>query len=78
MLEDVLRIYKFYDLADALTPMATGYGKRSYCVVCKQGYIPAVMDVSRNGWQEDFPTDIGLEDLVKANYCQIRGKILSN
>lgn len=60
---------KFYDLADALTHIATGNEKRSYSsVVCKQGYVPVGVDGSVKGWQEDFLTQIGLHDLIENNF----------
>ncbi|OQD68523.1 hypothetical protein PENDEC_c034G01790 [Penicillium decumbens] len=64
----------FYDLADALTHIATGNEKRSYCsVVCKQGYIPVGVDGSVKGWQEDFLNDIGLGDLTENNFKRMGG-----
>ncbi|KAI5778943.1 FGGY family of carbohydrate kinase [Geopyxis carbonaria] len=65
---------KFYDLADALTHIATGKETRSYCsTVCKQGFIPVGVDGSVKGWQDDFLTEIGLGDLVEENYRRIGG-----
>ena len=65
---------KFYDLADALTHMATGNENRSFCsVVCKQGFVPVGVDGSVKGWQEDFLTEIGLEDLCKDNFLRMGG-----
>lgn len=65
---------KFYDLTDALTHLATGNETRSFCsVVCKQGYVPVGVDGSVKGWQEDFLTDIGLEDLCEDNFKRIGG-----
>lgn len=65
---------KFYDLADALTHMATGNETRSFCsTVCKQGYVPVGVDGSVKGWQEDFLTTIGLEDLVKDDFKRLGG-----
>nr|KMM68763.1 ribulokinase [Coccidioides posadasii RMSCC 3488] len=70
---------KFYDLADALTHLATGNEKRSFCsVVCKQGYVPVGVDGSVKGWQEDFLRDIGLEDLTKDNFRRMGGVIGQN
>ncbi|KMP06798.1 hypothetical protein DIZ76_014181 [Coccidioides immitis] len=70
---------KFYDLADALTHLATGNEKRSFCsVVCKQGYVPVGVDGSVKGWQEDFLKDIGLEDLTKDNFRRMGGVIGQN
>jgi FGGY-family pentulose kinase len=65
---------KFYDLADALTHLATGNETRSFCsVVCKQGYVPVGVDGSVKGWQEDFLTDIGLGDLCEDNFKRMGG-----
>ena len=65
---------KFYDLADALTHMATANEKRSFnSVVCKQGYVPVGVDGSVKGWQEDFLTEIGLEDLCEDNFRRLGG-----
>ena len=65
---------KFYDLSDALTHIATGNEKRSFCsVVCKQGYVPVGVDGSVKGWQEDFLSDIGLGDLAEDNYKRMGG-----
>ncbi|KAB8339190.1 hypothetical protein FH972_022125 [Carpinus fangiana] len=65
---------KFYDLGDALTHMATGNEKRSYCsVVCKQGFVPVGVDGSVKGWQEDFLKEIGLEDLCKDDFKRLGG-----
>lgn len=65
---------KFYDLADALTHMATGNEKRSFCsVTCKQGYVPVGVDGSVKGWQEDFLTTIGLGDLCKNDFERLGG-----
>lgn len=65
---------KFYDLADALTYLATGKETRSYCsTVCKQGFVPVGVDGSVKGWQDDFLTEIGLGDLVTDDYLRIGG-----
>ncbi|KAL4915159.1 FGGY family of carbohydrate kinase [Aspergillus aurantiobrunneus] len=65
---------KFYDLADALTYIATGNEKRSYCsVICKQGYVPVGVDGSVKGWQEDFLAQIGLQDLAEDNFKRMGG-----
>jgi FGGY-family pentulose kinase len=65
---------KFYDLADALTHMATGKETRSFCsTVCKQGYVPVGVDGSVKGWQEDFYTAIGLGDLTEDNFKRMGG-----
>ncbi|KAL4746184.1 hypothetical protein BDW72DRAFT_185395 [Aspergillus terricola var. indicus] len=65
---------KFYDLADALTHIATGNEKRSYCsVICKQGFVPVGVDGSVKGWQEDFLVQIGLQDLTEDNFKRMGG-----
>jgi ribulose kinase len=65
---------KFYDLADALTHIATGNETRSYCsTVCKQGFVPVGVDGSVKGWQADFLKEIGLEDLCKDNFKRLGG-----
>lgn len=65
---------KFYDLTDALTHIATGNETRSFCsVVCKQGFVPVGVDGSVKGWQEDFLTEIGLEDLCKDDFKRMGG-----
>ncbi|TVY21430.1 putative sugar kinase [Lachnellula arida] len=65
---------KFYDLADALTHLATGNENRSFCsTVCKQGFVPVGVDGSVKGWQEDFYEAIGLEDLTKDNFIRMGG-----
>ena len=65
---------KFYDLADALTHLATGSETRSFCsTVCKQSYVPVGVDGSVKGWQEDFLKEIGLEDLSRHNFRQMGG-----
>ncbi|KAH8156238.1 hypothetical protein CIB48_g12009 [Xylaria polymorpha] len=65
---------KFYDLADALTHLATGNEIRSFCsTVCKQGYVPVGVDGSVKGWQEDFYHTIGLGDLVKDDFKRMGG-----
>lgn len=65
---------KFYDLADALTHIATGKETRSFCsTVCKQGYVPVGVDGSVKGWQEDFLTEIGLGELAESGFKKIGG-----
>ncbi len=65
---------KFYDLADALTHLATANEKRSFCsVVCKQGYIPVGVDGSVKGWQEGFLEEIGLNDLTEDSFKRVGG-----
>jgi nuclear pore complex protein Nup93 len=65
---------KFYDLADALTHLATGRETRSFCsAVCKQGYVPVGVDGSVKGWQEDFYGEIGLGELVEDGFLRVGG-----
>jgi len=74
MPKEVFDKCKFYDLADALTHLATGKESRSFCsVTCKQGYVPVGVDGSVKGWQEDFLTDIGLADLCEDNFRRMGG-----
>lgn len=71
---DLFKRCKFYDLADALTHLATGNETRSYCsTVCKQGFVPVGVDGSVKGWQEDFYRTIGLGDLVNDNFKRMGG-----
>lgn len=71
---EIFRQCKFYDLADALTHIATGSETRSFCsTVCKQGYVPVGIDGSVKGWQDDFLSEIGLGELVENDYAQIGG-----
>ncbi|KAK0674506.1 Nup93/Nic96-domain-containing protein [Cercophora samala] len=65
---------KFYDLADALTHIATGEETRSFCsAVCKQGFVPVGVDGSVKGWQADFLENIGLGDLVENDFRKMGG-----
>lgn len=70
----LFRNCKFYDLADALTHLATGKESRSYCsVICKQGYLVSGIDRGEEGWQLDFLTSIGLEDLAADDFARLGG-----
>lgn len=65
---------KFFDLADALTHIATGNEKRSFCsVVCKQGYVPVGVDGIVKGWHGDFLKEIGLGELIENNFEKMGG-----
>ncbi|KAJ6007251.1 hypothetical protein N7540_011227 [Penicillium herquei] len=65
---------KFYDLADALTHLATGQETRSYCsAICKQGYLASGVDSRDEGWQSDFLNSIGLHDLSEDGFSAIGG-----
>ncbi|KAE8381719.1 FGGY family of carbohydrate kinases [Aspergillus bertholletiae] len=72
--------YKFYDLADALTHIATGGEKRSLCsLVCKQGYLPTDPESSvPGGWSDDFFETIGLGDFKEEGFARIGGKNIFN
>ncbi|RDA83935.1 hypothetical protein CP532_3645 [Ophiocordyceps camponoti-leonardi (nom. inval.)] len=71
---DLFSRCKFYDLADALTHLATGSEARSYCsTVCKQGYVPVGVDGSVRGWQKDFYDAVGLEDLAEGDFERMGG-----
>ncbi|KAI6367633.1 hypothetical protein MCOR25_004856 [Pyricularia grisea] len=74
MPKDLFDRCKFYDLADALTHLATGRNTRSFCsTVCKQGFVPVGVDGSVKGWQEDFYHTIGLSDLVEDDFKRMGG-----
>ncbi|KAI6586607.1 hypothetical protein MCOR06_006733 [Pyricularia oryzae] len=74
MPKDLFDRCKFYDLADALTHLATGGNTRSFCsTVCKQGFVPVGVDGSVKGWQEDFYHTIGLGDLVEDDFKRMGG-----
>ena len=74
MPKDLFAQSKFFDLADALTHIATGNEKRSFCsVICKQGFVPVGVDGSVKGWQEDFLREAGLGDLVDENFVRMGG-----
>lgn len=74
MPKDLFDQCKFFDLADALTHIATGNEKRSFCsVVCKQGYVPVGVDGSVKGWQEDFLNEVGLEELTTDDFKRVGG-----
>ncbi|KAJ5737915.1 uncharacterized protein N7483_003040, partial [Penicillium malachiteum] len=65
---------KFYDLMDALTHLATGQETRSYCsAICKQGYLASGVDSREEGWQLDFLSSIGLQDLAEDNFSGLGG-----
>ncbi|PYH91373.1 Pentulose kinase [Aspergillus ellipticus CBS 707.79] len=65
---------KFYDLADALTHLATATETRSYCsVICKQSYLASGTGKGPEGWQLDFLTSIGLADLAEDEFTRLGG-----
>ena len=81
MPSDMFGRCKFYDLADALTHLATGTETRSFCsAVCKQGFVPVGVDGTVKGWQEDFYRAVGLEDLVENDFLRMGGvdKVVSS
>ncbi|ODQ64024.1 ribitol kinase [Nadsonia fulvescens var. elongata DSM 6958] len=70
----VFKNCKFYDLPDFLTHKATGFESRSYCsTVCKQGFVPVGVDGSVTGWDKEFLTSIGLEDLTEDDFRRLGG-----
>ncbi|KAK4457502.1 Nup93/Nic96-domain-containing protein [Cladorrhinum samala] len=74
MPSEVFNRCKFYDLADALTHIATGSETRSYCsAVCKQGFVPVGVDGSVKGWQDDFYHSIGLGELAQDEFKRVGG-----
>ncbi|PWY66476.1 putative FGGY-family carbohydrate kinase [Aspergillus sclerotioniger CBS 115572] len=74
MRPDQFRDCKFYDLADALTHLATDKETRSYCsAICKQGYLASATDGRAEGWQLDFLTAVGLENLAADDFGQLGG-----
>lgn len=66
----------FFDLPDFLTWKATGSETRSLCsLVCKWTY--EVTESNELGkWNDDFLTQIGLEDLKYNNYSKIGNTVL--
>lgn len=71
---DLYKKAHFYDLSDWLTMHSTGVDARSFCsVACKQGYVPHGVDNSTIGWNKEFLTSIGLEDLASNAYERMGG-----
>lgn len=72
---DMFGSCKFFDLADALTYLATGNEARSLCsTVCKQGYLPSGIEGAvEEGWQRDFFRDIGLGEFALNGFCKLGG-----
>lgn len=65
----------FFDLPDFLTWKATGSMSRSLCsLVCKWNYECSIE--GKRGWNIDFLSEIGLEDLAKDNFKKIGSKVL--
>ncbi|THC89319.1 hypothetical protein EYZ11_011233 [Aspergillus tanneri] len=65
---------KFYDLADALTHIATSRETRSLCsLVCKQGYLRNGVGNTVSGWPEDFLENIGLGEFSKEQFERMGG-----
>jgi len=59
---------QFFDLPDFLTYKATGDNIRSTCsLTCKCSFVPV------EGWQADFFSHIGLQDIVDGHYKQVGG-----
>ncbi|KAF2366298.1 FGGY carbohydrate kinase pentulose kinase [Trinorchestia longiramus] len=64
----------FFDLPDFLTFKATNSVTRSLCsLVCKWTYTH---DGSKQGWDESFLRDVGLEDLTQNNFEKIGREVL--
>lgn len=79
MPEELFAKAHFYDLSDWLTMRATGVNARSFCsVACKQGYVPHGVDGSKTGWNPEFLTSIGLQDLVDNNFAKMGGVAKEN
>lgn len=65
----------FFDLPDYLTWKATGSFSRSLCsLVCKWNYEYSV--VGKQGWNESFLCEIGLEDLANNDFKKVGNKVL--
>lgn len=68
------KVKYFFDLPDYLTWRATGSSSRSLCsLVCKWNYV---VSSDKNGWDESFLKQIGLEDLMENNYEKIGNLVL--
>jgi len=68
------RAAHFFDLPDYLTFRATGDGTRSLCsTTCKWTYLAHEAAAGKRGWQADFFTAIGLEDLAENDFARIGG-----
>ncbi|KAJ5895465.1 hypothetical protein N7495_007156 [Penicillium taxi] len=64
----------FYDLADALTHIATGGEKQRLCSEgIKHAYVPVGADGSVKGWDIDFLHGIGLAELAEDNFKRMGG-----
>ncbi|GAA5841885.1 hypothetical protein JCM11251_005411 [Rhodosporidiobolus azoricus] len=63
----------FFDLPDWLTYRATGDLARSNCSLgCKCSYVPPGVEDSK-GWNDEFFSQIGLEEFVKNDFLQVGG-----
>ncbi|EJU06122.1 Pentulose kinase [Dacryopinax primogenitus] len=63
----------FFDLPDFLTYRLTGSLARSNCsLVCKCSFVPVGVEGSE-GWNAQFLSQIGLDDVVQQGYEQIGG-----
>lgn len=67
------RAQLLFDLPDFLTWRATNSESRSLCsLVCKWNYVASP---EKNGWDFDFYTRIGLEDVAKNNWRRIGSEV---
>ncbi|GAA6060420.1 hypothetical protein JCM10212_002188 [Sporobolomyces blumeae] len=63
----------FFDLPDWLSYRATADLARSNCsLACKCSYVPPGVEGSK-GWNDEFFTEIGLEEFVKNDFVQVGG-----
>ncbi|GAA5941733.1 FGGY-family carbohydrate kinase [Sporobolomyces koalae] len=63
----------FFDLPDWLSYRATSNLARSNCsLACKCSYVPPGVEGSK-GWNDEFFTEIGLEEFVKNDFKQVGG-----
>ncbi|GAA6019948.1 hypothetical protein JCM11491_006716 [Sporobolomyces phaffii] len=63
----------FFDLPDWLSYRATSDLARSNCsLACKCSYVPPGVEGSK-GWNDEFFTEIGLEEFVKNDFVQVGG-----
>ena len=70
------RAKSFYDLPDWLVHKATGTFARSLCsVVCKWTYS-GERGLNGEGWNDDFLTDVGLDDLTTERHARIGTEFL--
>jgi ribulose kinase len=63
--------YKFYDLNDALTHLATGGGSIPCTASCGQETFSLGVDGTVKGWDREFLAHIGLEDLAENGFEKV-------